>query len=130
MSCNECDDCVCVEAIPTCTTDITICDDLGLTTMYGFTYVYIQNLATDQISIFEAIIDDGKVVVTPNMAFHPEIKYRLWINSTQQTPFYQNVMTIDGVEAYCVEFDVFRFFDSEHISISQFNAVLQITTRV
>lgn len=128
-NCDECKDCIEVMPIPTCTTDITICDDLGLTTLYSTTYVYLQNLATGHVSRFDGTITGGKVVISPDYAFHPEAKYRIWINNTQETPFKQELMTIEGNEAYCIEFEVFRMFDDTYTSVTQYNATFQIDNR-
>lgn len=127
--CIDCKDCIEVQPIPTCTTDITVCDDLGLTTAYQDTYVYIQDLATDSVSRFSATISGGMVLISPDLVFHPETKYKLWINASDTKPMTQEMFVIDSNELYCITFEVFRFFDSAHISITQYNAIFKIETR-
>lgn len=128
-TCIDCHDCVEVQKIPTCTTDITVCDDLGLTTAYQDTYVYIQDLANDRVNRFVATVSGGSLVISPDLVLHPESKYKLWVNANDESPMDQEKFVIDNNEVYCVTFEVFRFFDSDHISITQYNAVLKIGNR-
>lgn len=128
-NCVDCKDCLTVNPIPVCTSEITICDDLGLTTLYSNTYVYIQNLATGRITRHLGTITGGKVVIIPGVAFHNEVKYLLWINNTQDDVFHQELMTVDGFEAYCIEFETFSIVDNTGTSITDFHVTFNIKTR-
>lgn len=127
--CIDCKDCVEVQPIPTCTTDIIVCDDLGLTTAYQDTLVYIENLCTGHVSRFPAVIANSMVTIAPDYVFHPECKYRLWINASEETPKEQEMFTIEGFECYCVEFDIFRMFDDTYTSVTQFASTFKVKNR-
>lgn len=128
-TCVDCQDCFKALPIPVCTTDITICDDLGLTTMYQDTYVYIKDLANDRVYRFIATVTGGKLVIATSIVFSPESKYKLWVNANDENPNEQELFVIDNNELYCLEFEVFRMFDSDTVSITQFAAVLQLEER-
>lgn len=128
--CIDCNDCIEVQPILTCTTDITVCDDLGLTTAYQNTFVYIQDVATERVNKFTGTIIGGKVVISPEIVFHPEVRYKIWVNADDDNPFTQELFLIDNYECYCVEFDVFRFFDDTTTSITQFETTLKIKQRI
>lgn len=127
--CIDCKDCIVLQAIPTCTTEITVCDDLGLTTAYQNTYVYIQDLATGRINRLTATVSGGQLVITPDLVFHPEVKYKVWVNANDEQPLDQEMFIIDNNEIYCAEFEVFRMFDDNHVNITQFNAIFKIGSR-